>query len=776
MKSLSFLKIDERETTILVPNSKVSDELYFYLEQSTREKINIQTISNFLERNYGEYESKSLLIRKLAFSFKKFFPDDNFDLFLRSYNFFTDLRSYSLSPELLDEVTESFDPKIKKAFQIFWMLSDSMSLVDEQKAYFELAHSVSLEENPLREKNYIFWGFQYLSSNQLNFIEALAMRNEVYIPLSENILNDCLPQDWPTWINFQKEIELDECKSEVSKENKITFFSKPYLNKMLKEVYHSTDSLLNKELVYMTKSLSIKDILKFPISDLQFKVSTDLYSDQVSLILSSIKINDSLNQNIEKVKKVIEGLLEKQNFRLLKGHIVLQKTLVSLDEWIDSETLIDEFYYSVIRECLNLDLPRVSFENAIYENNSIGISDLSNGFSKNIDELVLIADSAGGPAGGESNFEFEIEKKLMVIGPVKRNEFESLFFYDSFKQLSSQNQIHLFWESDLEETDPIWNRIFDDVSSFENVQKNIVSSSDKHDFNLSVKERWRADSISATKIQTYLDCPRKFYLQYIEKLKLDPALNENLAPIDLGLIAHKVIEVFYKEGNSDFRQEKIDEVTKSVLDEHLLSSKTSLSRQKYLTNFWELKTQAFNGINFVNRISKLKESSIEFERDLSGKTDRYLISGSIDCVIDYKDFKGILDFKRSSFSIPSKASVMNFSKVQLWFYFSYLEQLDHSGDLNNTPKFIGYVDLSDLENSILYFDSDLIKEFFMELPGKKYPIENLRQELLNYKAQEENYLKTMEQDKAFLPMPNDKNVCKYCLISSLCSKGSLNVS
>jgi len=56
------------------------------------------------------------------------------------------------------------------------------------------------------------------------------------------------------------------------------------------------------------------------------------------------------------------------------------------------------------------------------------------------------------------------------------------------------------------------------------------------------KKRW----LSPTSINTYLRCPRKFYLKYIKRLKTNPNIH-----LLRGLAVHKTLERFFREGYVD---------------------------------------------------------------------------------------------------------------------------------------------------------------------------------------------------------------------------------
>ena len=62
--------------------------------------------------------------------------------------------------------------------------------------------------------------------------------------------------------------------------------------------------------------------------------------------------------------------------------------------------------------------------------------------------------------------------------------------------------------------------------------------------------------MSATKLQAFVDCPKKFEEMYLLKNKNFPVLNNDLIPSQLGLIEHEVIQFFHERperGRSSYR-------------------------------------------------------------------------------------------------------------------------------------------------------------------------------------------------------------------------------
>jgi len=72
-----------------------------------------------------------------------------------------------------------------------------------------------------------------------------------------------------------------------------------------------------------------------------------------------------------------------------------------------------------------------------------------------------------------------------------------------------------------------------------------------------IKER----ILSPTAINTYLSCPRKFYLRYFKKLKTRPSIH-----LIRGLIVHKTIQRFYQNHPDFLHEMSLAEIRKELVD------------------------------------------------------------------------------------------------------------------------------------------------------------------------------------------------------------------
>ena len=102
----------------------------------------------------------------------------------------------------------------------------------------------------------------------------------------------------------------------------------------------------------------------------------------------------------------------------------------------------------------------------------------------------------------------------------------------------------IFLEEGIVGSSKEWSKFFKGVSLEEiNIKKRASDGpynfSLVNDFNHNLKT---GIPLSASALQSYLDCPRKFYLDYLEKMSVRPSLKE-FTPAIIGEIEHKVIEL-----------------------------------------------------------------------------------------------------------------------------------------------------------------------------------------------------------------------------------------
>lgn len=232
---------------------------------------------------------------------------------------------------------------------------------------------------------------------------------------------------------------------------------------------------------------------------------------------------------------------------------------------------------------------------------------------------------------------------------------------------------------------------------------------------------------SATSLKVFLDCKRKFYFQYIQKIN-EHEISMKPKSYELGNIIHTILEKNYKNGHFSYK-ETLKEISKYQNINPYLTVELELWKKK-LNLFFQNEAKRFeNGV-----------SVYELEKPFHIKLNGVTLKGKIDRIDKLQDGSfAILDYKTSSsLKVDTFKTYENSSDFQLIFYFLATKELGISQ--------IGYYDLNDGK----------IKEEITLEPKMKRLFEILE----SFKTQFVNF----EQcDK--------EQTCSYCPYKIICNKG-----
>ncbi len=232
---------------------------------------------------------------------------------------------------------------------------------------------------------------------------------------------------------------------------------------------------------------------------------------------------------------------------------------------------------------------------------------------------------------------------------------------------------------------------------------------------------------SATSLKTYLDCKRKFYLQYIQKIN-EHEISMKPKNYELGNIIHAILENNYKNRNFNYK-------------DTLLAISKYQNINPYLTvelELWKKKLALF----FKNEAKRF-ESGVtvyELEKPFHIKINGITLKGKIDRIDKLQDGSfAILDYKTSSsLKVDTFKTYENSSDFQLVFYFLATKELGVSE--------VGYYDLN---------DGKIKEEITLEVK-----LTRLLEILESFKTKFVNF----EQcDK--------EQTCSYCPYKIICNKG-----
>ena len=238
--------------------------------------------------------------------------------------------------------------------------------------------------------------------------------------------------------------------------------------------------------------------------------------------------------------------------------------------------------------------------------------------------------------------------------------------------------------------------------------------------------------LSPVKFKTFLDCKRKYYLRYIQKLEDFKIPSDQMDERKTGILLHEGLFLLYKNYSSFKNEEDLLEKLRQILygltkDEDIL---------KLLIDLWIKKLH-----NFAKKeIQRQKEGfEIKFlEEERKNVYDNFIFYGKVDR-IDERDGKFyIIDYKSGKIPKISKNSLQKDTNFQLQIYYRIFEK---------------YFPIKEL----YYYDIEsgtLVKEDFFD---EKLQLFDEKLKLL--KEKEINFSKTDDMAK-----------CRYCPYAIICNR------
>ena len=174
----------------------------------------------------------------------------------------------------------------------------------------------------------------------------------------------------------------------------------------------------------------------------------------------------------------------------------------------------------------------------------------------------------------------------------------------------------------------------------------------------------KAVTWSASRLKTYLDCKRKYYYRYIQKIKAkkDDELNE-------GQFLHTLLEQLYLEQTHYDTPEALTQKLVMLMDELLPLDN---AKTRYRKMLWKEKLKGFSPsqIEHFKQGWRVKEREKEFSTDIGGLT----FKGRIDRIDQTDTDTLVIDYKSGSITEANKVkNLENLSDFQMSIYHHMLE-------------------------------------------------------------------------------------------------------
>lgn len=787
--ALSHSLMGTQEVLIVTPNPVLADIARLKFEK-IHPSVETVTISHFLKEELSllldkaqleNFQGKSELNILLGSLWKMGRSESSYELFKRCFQMLTDFRSFTMNEDILKTILEEYDEDLSGAVYWFHKLMMEMDIIDEHRSYFLLAETLREGDLPpiyKSNRSIIFWGFDFMTASQVDLLNSLAIRSDLYIPFYKSAFDKSKDLDWIKWLSkSESTITRVEEPTETEEEIRIISFSKNYLSKTLKS-FASSSEFENKKINYVlgTKRLGDEVVAEIPFSETNFKVPVDLFVEKVSvlrqMLLDAVGESDIDNEIvIELIQEKSKAALKTNDYRLYK---VCSLCLEQIIKWVSlsqNNEKIGTFDIKIIMDSVSLNCPRNSLFRA--SNNGLEIKTLKNiDKEEQCDLSVLCITSEYGPIKGSVvQYSENVEKHLASIGPIRRSEFEFMQLKAKLNEFLSQKENLVIIEEGILEHDLGWSSVIPESRRrFDSIESRL---SHEHKFIIadSVENR-PLNSISATRLQSFSDCPRKYHLNYVQKISPRIEIPGQLNFMQMGLLEHEVIENYLKV-NRDFDEEAHLTLIEKTLTEYQAQHPFDQS----LYEEYRLELVAFT-TNIIKELLVLNsEIGLELKCEVSlPSTEEIKILGSIDCLGMNSETVVVLDFKRGGGSIPSQIGLKAFKKIQLWFY---LQRLKNANLYDPNKKLIwGYINLSALDESLVYCNDEVLIERFKGAGLKafskmNYFSEDMDDSFVQYESFENELLTRLKSEKDFFPKPNEPKTCEYCHVSNICPRGEL---
>lgn len=705
----------------------------------------------------------------------KYFPDLGYEQFMQGYNLFSDLRSFTMDENALVSVMEEQPEEIQKAVSLFWKLLSISGFLDEHGAYQQISEALrSAEESDDLKKTYIFWGFQHLNGQQVDLLKALSIRYQVIIPFPLALKEALKRSDWVSWLRENKVEERDLPSLQQQPSAEWLKVNSREIASTLKEVLQDGDQVL-----LGVSKLTPLHLDMVPSLKVSYKIPHQLISSELKELASQLKLElrerHSLSdlENTLKLKrdKILISLF--RSYKALKALELYQEALASIRELTDEKLVVDSFFLKLLHEVVSLNQPRTSYVPMSETELTIELKDMSS--LEDIDRsrrtILCIDDRFDEIQSLGQNYTESIQKALSHLGPLKRNELELMFKSWELKDLFAQGQVLVLMSESTLKHSLVWKRLFHQMILVPSDSKVIHPERKVMDHFQRMDKLSYAGHFSASKFQSFIDCPRRFYFSYVDKVFPSIALEKDFDPMLSGTVSHEIIEVFHKRG---LRAEELPALTKEIMQKYISLRKLVLPRETFLKRELEFNHRSFNGIQFLVQLEQIlgEKISWKMEEKFDFISD-YKITGSIDCLGESERSVFLIDFKSTGSSVPSKKEILELDNLQLWAYAHAAERAIEGFEKKNIV--LGFVSLDKPSDSRLMMTSE---DQAAAIKGAK---------LCKYDSFAGNFIElfkasdlkmgslalTIATEKDFSASPRSAKSCHFCELTKVCVKSTV---
>ncbi|MCE3012602.1 MAG: PD-(D/E)XK nuclease family protein [Proteobacteria bacterium] len=773
-------------TLIVTANPLKADSLR--LKWATHGKVDVVTFSKFsstLAEKLNPNETKvawrkSRLLLQLN-AFKNLLPQGkelSYSEFKAAYQIFSDLRAYVPTQEFPDEILQHLDENVSLVAQLFHQAARSLEILDEHTGTQFLAEELRKPEGiTLDQPVVIFEGFSFLTPVQISLVEALAIRHKVLVPVPQSVLDQAHPFDWVSIIRDGADEYLPSpAKNDSPQDFKLQLYPSGSLLALLKTKFEHLET--PTQLLLSAKRLDAIIEQGIPLEFYQKKTSVDVLAEERERVFSmlekrclggaktagAIDILPAIDEMIGEFKKS-PTLTSARSLAVLQ---LIKSACLSVPKILDQQKM-DAFFFQLLQEVVALDSPRNNLISMSPTSLAVNLLTIQDTHLLEPDKPVLLCIDSQFQSLMSQNRAFspKLERELAKLGPVRRPELEFLYIEASLSEVWLHPQLEILVEEGVLEHDLGWKKIFSKAEpTFATATPLLTEVVPDFSFFKSESLPHSTNLISASRLQDYLDCPKKYHASRVAKITPMVTQVSEVDVMNLGNIEHELIKIGWENGESWWSEiSNLEAEAKRLMVEKFGFSQ--LSPITLAGAAHEASLYSLNGLGALKRLtSKLPESRLEFAIKLDRSAGR---QGEIDCLVRSPRTDFIIDFKRSKGQNPSLRQFQaNFSKIQLWFYLNSIP-LESSKDYG-----VGYLFLKDIEESWILTSEDACALLEEDFPNRVAAWKDFGVQFESYRLFEASALEKWRHEVNFLPQPSSKKICTFCDLSALCPKSSID--
>lgn len=751
------------------PNPGTSDYYRGFFQKNDL-SIDPLTISQFLKVHLRkdneelELQGKRELFQLLATIWKDTVGAQDFVAFLESYNLFTDLRSYGPTNEVFQEILQQLEPTQAKLILKYHSIFEHLEVLDEFKSYDLVPSLLNGEGN-----QFYFVGFSHLSAKQIDFLKNISNDHEVYLFYSHYLYQKRQSFDWISWVNDVAEVyqapELEFDSPSVYR----------FQAQSLSHCYHrwTNSDKVSGQIICGVNGIEIDQYFPLPIDNINYKHDLNTFSDEISEIFADLKFGLGLGKKsstaitVNQLKNFLKNEIDliftkgkqERSFIRLKSLLLFLEETISWEQLSDQNNQITDFDLRVLRKTAELAAPRISASQIIKTKDFFSLTPLLAPSDLDPAQKVVILIKSGGGFNIMKRGKYNpmVNSILATIGPMQRFDLDIDLVSSRLEELLHIPHAEWWIEEGVEQSDPFWKKSLSPLLPFLNEANDSELIKEKKARVFLIKNKtWEQKNYSPGKLQSFLDCPQKFYFSYIEPYNFPTKGHAMINNAALGELAHELIgQVDYAHFEESLLQTKLNELLENYFQRNQLNP-TKFEVKKAAHTVYNL---AFPSVSQLADLVKMApDTDLLFEKEIQSEDGQ----GRADLLGLGSHANFVLDFKKSSYAIPSKKELSLFENIQIYFYISRL--LPQVGKLD----FFGFQNLEEPEKSLFFkaSDSTLINCFSLKKSG--IVSIDLDAEIEKYREFENELIKKIQSEKTFMASPRKKEICEFCHLKFVC--------